>query len=75
MQNDCVCQHYVKAAFYGSSSSGYGCLATGGHCLPNDNDCDSLQKHFIERQNLIQSIEIVAPEKPKRIPKRLRNLL
>lgn len=58
MKNDCVCQHYVAAHSMGSSTSGYGCLATGGHCLPESNPCDLLQEKFIEKENIIKAFEI-----------------
>jgi len=32
---DCKYYHYVVAAPYGTSYSGPGCLATGGHCIPS----------------------------------------
>jgi hypothetical protein len=31
---DCPLRHYVKAHPLGTSTSGYGCLSTGGHCIP-----------------------------------------
>lgn len=42
----CPLRYVVHARRYGTSSDGYGCNATGGHCLPNDEVCGRLQKEL-----------------------------
>lgn len=37
---DCPLRQIVRAHPNGTSSNGYGCTWTGGHCLPGDK-CDS----------------------------------
>lgn len=32
----CICQYTVTPAVHSTSSHGFGCIQSGGHCLPGD---------------------------------------
>jgi hypothetical protein len=45
----CICQYTVTPAVYSSSSHGFGCIQSGGHCLPGDQCSDRVKRESIMR--------------------------
>jgi len=54
--NGCPLKHTVVAAPRGTSMSGFGCLYTGGHCLPCD-DCTNRASAYQQREEEEQKWE------------------
>jgi hypothetical protein len=46
--SDCPLRQQVNAALYGTSSNGYGCSWTGGHCVKSEACADRVQQHEAE---------------------------
>ena len=41
----CIAQYTVTPALYSSSHHGFGCSATGGHCLPGEHCAARVENH------------------------------
>jgi hypothetical protein len=53
--SDCVCRIQIDAHLQGSSSNGYACSITGGHCIP-DRHCDNRRAMFKQHQLMTRNL-------------------
>lgn len=57
--SDCPLRTQINAHIYGTSSNGYGCSWTGGHCIKTETCADRVMQHEEEAPLRAQMEEIV----------------
>ena len=58
----CELNNKITAAFGSTSSNGYGCYATGGHCIPTD-DCERLRQECRQEEIYNKPLHLTASRK------------
>lgn len=57
---NCPLRTQVNAHIYGTSSNGYGCSWTGGHCVKSDACAERVQQHAAEETQREQYAKLIA---------------